>query len=120
MLVDSETSEINKKKLDEVSSKDPTVYDYNDGNQKTENNKRFYEEFDHLHNILKDNEVGIKTLDVTEIMPCLKLQVLKGLIILFTHVIPTHQKKESAVSHLVTGERGTEKSKEAKRKEICL
>ncbi|CAG8723089.1 7400_t:CDS:2, partial [Cetraspora pellucida] len=68
--------------------------------------------------------------------PSMKAEVLKGVNILFTHVIPTSQKKESAeiwilakefgavcsenwnndVTHLVAGDRGTEKVKEAIRR----
>lgn len=56
--------------------------------------KQFYEEYDRLHSRSPDDSEEIKTPDVTELIPRLKSQVLKGVNILFTHVIPTHQKKE--------------------------
>ncbi|CAG8582597.1 20708_t:CDS:10 [Gigaspora rosea] len=86
--------------------------------------KRYYEEYDRQ----QMNEQS-RTPDVTVLVPSMKAEVLKGVNILFTHVIPTSQKKESAeiwilakefgaecsdgwnseVTHLVAGDRGTEK-----------
>ncbi|RIB10737.1 HAD-like domain-containing protein [Gigaspora rosea] len=93
--------------------------------------KRYYEEYDRQ----QMNEQS-RTPDVTVLVPSMKAEVLKGVNILFTHVIPTSQKKESAeiwilakefgaecsdgwnseVTHLVAGDRGTEKVKEAIRR----
>ncbi|CAG8774695.1 22403_t:CDS:10, partial [Dentiscutata erythropus] len=90
--------------------------------------KRYYEEYDQMQNDLQTN-VKSRMPDVTVLVPSMKAEVLKGVNILFTHVIPTSQKKESAeiwilakefgaecsdgwnskVTHLVAGDRGTEK-----------
>ncbi|CAG8690432.1 14245_t:CDS:10, partial [Acaulospora morrowiae] len=97
--------------------------------------KNYYEEYDRLQNITQESG-AIRTPDLTELLPRLKKQVLKDVNILFTHVIPTHQRKESSeiwilatefgaqcsaswdnkVTHLVAGDRGTEKVREAKRR----
>ncbi|CAG8693107.1 13787_t:CDS:10, partial [Funneliformis mosseae] len=95
--------------------------------------KLYYEEYDRA----AANSNGAITMpDVTVLIPQMKSQVLKGVHILFTHVIPTNQKKEEAeiwilarefgaecyanwnsrITHLVAGDRGTEKVKEARRK----
>ncbi|CAG8711295.1 10868_t:CDS:10, partial [Ambispora leptoticha] len=72
--------------------------------------------------------------DVTKIIPAMKSVVLRGIKLVFTHVIPTKQPKESSdiwnlalsfgaqcfetisdeITHLVAGERGTDKVKEAR------
>ncbi|CAG8610683.1 19525_t:CDS:10 [Cetraspora pellucida] len=97
--------------------------------------KRYYDEYDRMQSDLQTNGKS-KMPDVTVLVPSMKAEVLKGVNILFTHVIPTSQKKESAeiwilakefgavcsenwnndVTHLVAGDRGTEKVKEAIRR----
>ncbi|KAG9307679.1 hypothetical protein G9A89_023244 [Geosiphon pyriformis] len=81
-----------------------------------------------------DQENGMA--DVALLIPRMKEKVLKGVHILFTHVIPTNQPKQSSdiwnlaisfgaqcseslnsyVTHLVAGEKGTEKVKAARRR----
>ncbi|KAF0547698.1 RNA polymerase II subunit A C-terminal domain phosphatase [Gigaspora margarita] len=55
--------------------------------------KRYYEEYDRIQNGLQTNEES-RMPDVTVLVPSMKAEVLKGVNILFTHVIPTSQKKE--------------------------
>ncbi|CAI2168649.1 3163_t:CDS:10, partial [Funneliformis geosporum] len=98
--------------------------------------KLYYGEYDCIQAAAANSNVAITMPDVTVLIPQLKSQVLKGVHILFTHVIPTNQKKEEAeiwilarefgaecyanwnsrITHLVAGDRGTEKVKEARRK----
>ncbi|CAB4406829.1 unnamed protein product [Rhizophagus irregularis] len=97
--------------------------------------KQYYEKYDSLQSNSNSNGTPM-TPDVTNLIPQMKSQVLKGVNILFTHVIPTNQKRESSdiwilakefgaecsanwnneVTHLVAGDRGTEKVREANRK----
>jgi RNA polymerase II subunit A-like phosphatase len=98
--------------------------------------QKYYDEYDIFSNGLYetiDDEIDYP--DVTIIMPQMKTKVLKGVNILFTHVIPTQQKKESSeiwllanefgakcseswnknVTHLVAGDKSTEKVEQAKK-----
>ncbi|CAJ0632725.1 20405_t:CDS:10 [Entrophospora sp. SA101] len=97
--------------------------------------QEFYDEYDIISNELNERiDDEIDRPDVTLLMPQMKSKVLKGVNILFTHVIPTNQKKDSTeiwllanefgaecseywnknVTHLVAGD-GTEKVKQAKK-----
>ncbi|CAG8671612.1 41682_t:CDS:10 [Gigaspora margarita] len=69
--------------------------------------KRYYEEYDRIQNGLQTNEES-RMPDVTVLVPSMKAEVLKGVNILFTHVIPTSQKKESAEIWILAKEFGAE------------
>ena len=61
--------------------------------------QKYYDEYDmfsdELYEVIDDE---IDQPDVTILIPQMKSKVLKGVNILFTHVIPTHQKKERFVT----------------------
>ncbi|CAG8536878.1 12645_t:CDS:10 [Ambispora gerdemannii] len=86
-----------------------------------------------IHKVYYDDLESNRPADATKIIPAMKSFVLQGVKLVFTHVIPTKQPKESSdiwnlalsfgaqcfetisdeITHLVAGERGTDKIKEA-------